>query len=245
LADQNLSSGWKSWLGQTFDLQILSFDTGGSRGLIGGKLPVVSPMLESRQLAKTSVTGYWQARNSGSARVLLSADNSPLAAESESSILWLFDIGSTKSRFFLDSSFPVFAFRCLQYLANSRFESEQLMVGQVLSADEIILPGGEKTELNGSSFKTFEPGIYTLNWRGSSPQNLAIGLDPAESGFTPADYNKNNTFQILGKRWQEQLFLSRLGHDIWKYLLLAALVLLILELVLVKSEEWKKGSVQT
>jgi hypothetical protein len=245
LADANLSASWKAWLSQNFGLQIMQFNPEASPVSYLNPYNSITSIIDSRQLAKTSVADYWTSQNAGSANILLAADNSPLAAASENSLLWLFDVSSLKSRFFLDSAFPVFAFRSLQYLANSQFESEQQTVGQLLTADEITLPDGDKTELNGSSFKTYEPGIYTLSWRGSSPQNVAIGIDYKESDYKPLDIPKSGNYHLLGAKWQEQLFLSRLGHDIWKYLLLAVVVLFILELVLVKSEEWKTGSIKS
>ncbi len=245
IADRNLSAQWKARYQQEFGIRFDLFSNEGSAGLIVNNLHVVSSILEGRQLTKTSVADYWKAANAGSANIMLSAGNSPLAVSNQNSLLWLFDAGSTRSRFFLDASFPVFAFRSLQYLANARFESEEMTVGQMLSADEITLPDGETTELNGGSFRTFETGIYTMLWRGGSPQNVAIGFDKTESDFKPLEFPKSGNYHMLGAKWQQQLFLSRLGHDIWKYLLLAALVLLVLEIILVKSEEWKKGSNKT
>jgi hypothetical protein len=245
LAGPDMTALWKAWLGQNFGLQINQYNTSSVPVSYVNSYHSITSLIDGRQLAKTSVADFWTARNSGSANILLAAENSPLAVSGENNLLWLFDIGGTQSRFFLDASFPVFAFRSLQHLANSQFEAEQQPVGQLLSADEIIMPNGDKNELNGGSMKTYEPGIYTISWRGSNPQNLAISYDSAESDYKPLNFPKSSSYHLLGNRWQEQLFLSRLGHDIWKYLLLAALFLLILELAIVKSEEWKTGSIKT
>ncbi|MBM4400302.1 MAG: hypothetical protein FJ041_08255, partial [Candidatus Cloacimonetes bacterium] len=110
---------------------------------------------------------------------------------------------------------------------------------QFIAADEIILPGDDKIELGGNTFRTYEPGIYTLNWRAGESQKLAIQPDYTESDYLPMAYPQSKSYHILGNNWKEGLFLARLGHDIWKYLLIAALLLFLLEIILVKSEEWK------
>jgi len=245
IAGSELTASWKSWYAQLFGIQPQQYKTTASPVSYVNPYHAITSLIDSKQLARTTVTDFWTAKNTGSTNVLLASEGSPIAAASESSALWLFNPASLNNRFFLEASFPVFAFRSLQYLANSQFENDQLTVGQLLTADEIILPDGEKTELNGNTFKTFEPGIYTLNQRSSDTQLVAIQPDYKESEFKPLVLPKSKSYHVLGNRWLEQLFLSRLGHDIWKYLLLAALFLFLVEMVLVKSEEWKTGAAKS
>jgi hypothetical protein len=241
-ADANLSAGWKGYLQQTFGVQLSQFSQAALPITYVNQYHPVTSLLDQKQLVRTSVSDCWISRVTGSANILLASDKSQLALASDNSLLWLFDPASLQNRFFLEAAFPVFAYRCLQYLSNRQFEAEQLIVGQQLAADELVLPGGDKTVLSGSSTRTLEPGIYTLNWTGSNSQSVAIQPDARESIFKPLVLPSKGNYQILGTKWQQQLFLSRLGHDIWKYLLLAVLALLIFEFVLVKSEEWKPGN---
>jgi len=241
-AGANLHSDWKSFFTQLYGIQLKQFNTTSASINYVNPYHAITSLLDARQMARTSVTDYWSTQGTGSALALFSADGSQLALVKESSALWLFDIASLKSRFFLDAAFPVFAYRSMQYLTNTQFEAENKKVGEFLSADDIILPNGDVTELNGASYTTYEPGIYTLNWNGSSSQNVAIQYDNKESEYKPLVFPAKSNYHILGSKWKEQLFLSRLGHDIWKYLLLAAIILFILELIIVKSEEWKTGS---
>ncbi len=245
VADVDLKPDWKAYFTQKFGLQIKQFTKETIPISYVNPYHPITSLIDAKQLTRSSITDFWSVQSTGSGNVLLSTSNSSLAVAGENSLIWLFDPQSMKNRFFLEAAFPVFAFRSLQYLSNAQFESEQYTVGQVLSADEIVEPDGEKTELNGNSYKTYEPGIYTINWHGSNSQSIAIQPDNKESIYNPLVLPKNNNYHILGSQWQEQIFLSRLGHDIWKYLLLAALFLLFLEILIVKSEEWKTGSRHT
>ncbi len=239
--DAGLTAGWKGWLQQEYGLQLNQFSSAAQAITYVNQHHPVTSLMEAKRLAQVSVADYWITGKSASSSVLLATANSNLAAAGDNGIAWLFDPASLNNRFFLEAAFPVFAFRSLQYLANARFESEQLTVGQILTADELALPGGDKTRLNGNPHKTWEPGIYTLGWQGGS-QAVAINPDYEESGFKQLDFKQYPAYQVLGGKWRDQLFLSRLGHDVWKYFLLAAIALLLLELILVKSEEWKTAA---
>lgn len=239
-ADANQTASWKAYYSQLFGVQLKEFSTTSKPLSYVNPYHSITSLIDAKQIKRTSISDFWIAQNSGSANVLLASDNSPLALASESSILWLFDTAATKSRFFLEAAFPVFAFRSMQFLSNSQFETDNFTVGQLLTADEITLPNGEKKELNGNPIRTDDPGIYTISWMGSSSQNVAIQPDYTESQYKALVLPKNKNYHVLGNKWQDQLFLSRLGHDIWKYCLLAAVFLFLLEILLVKSEEWKK-----
>jgi hypothetical protein len=244
-ADRDLSASWKAYYGQLFGIQIGGFNTASQPITYVNTYHSVTSLFDAKQLKRSAVADFWNATNNGSANILLASEGSPLAVAGNNSLLWLFDTAGMKSRFLLDASFPVFAFRSMQYLANTQFETEKQTVGQLLTTDELIMPTGDKTELNGNSFKTFEPGVYILNWRGGESQKVAIQPDANESIYTPLTFPKSPNYHILGKNWTEQLFLSRLGHDIWKFCLLAALFLLLLELIIVKSEEWKPANLKS
>jgi hypothetical protein len=244
VAGKDLTSGWKAWYQQQFGIRFTEYDTTPAAIDYVNSYHSVTSLLDARQLRRSSISGYWSNVVSGSASILLSSGKSALALAKDNSLLWLFDPAGS-SRFYLEASFPVFAFRSLQFLNNSRLEEDQVRVGSTLSADVLTLPSGVQMELNGNPFRTYEPGIHTLSWRGGENEAIAVQPDFRESIFKPFKTPPNALYQILSARWQDELFLSRLGHDLWKYLLFIVLILFLLELILVKSEEWKKGGVQS
>ncbi len=200
----------------------------------------VTSLIDARQIKKTSVTDFWQSTSSGKTNALLSAENSPLAVANDADILWLFDPAATTNRFFLEAAYPVFAFRCFEFLSDVRFDFEDLLVGSSISADKITMPDNNNLDLNGNSVKLSEPGIFSVFRRGEPSQALAVQPDFRESIFKSLDIPARHNYHILDKAWQQQLFLNRMGLDLWKYCLIAVLVLFLLELLIVKSEEWKK-----
>lgn len=239
IANRDLGVGWKAFYTQRFGTNLRDYVT------VNKPLSFINPyhritsMLDSKQ-RKTSVTEFWQATAAGKAEILLSSDNSPLAVATDTDLLWLFDPMAMNNRFFLDASYPVFAFRCFEYLTDVRFDNENLSVGQTVSADKVLMPGNQENVLNGNPLKLAEPGIYTVYRRGEEAQTLAVQPDYAESNFATLAIPQRKNYHILSGNWQQQLFLNRLGIDLWKYCLLAVLFLLLCELFIVKSEEWKK-----
>ncbi len=241
IADKELTADWKSWYGQRFGVRFGQYESRAVPLTYVNKYHPITTLIDERQIRQSSVSGFWSVSATGSSNILLAAENSGLALAEGSSLLWTFDPAVMQSSFLLNAAFPVFAFRSLQYLNNTRFEAEQMKVGQVIASDEIILPSGDKVSLNGNDYTAFEPGLYTLLRRGAEQEVMAIQPDYRESRFMPSKTPSNKSIKVMGQRWQDELFLSRLGHDLWKYLLVAALILFVLELLLVKSEEWKKG----
>ena len=107
----------------------------------------------------------------------------------------------------------------------------------LITFDRLKLPQGEIVS-NRKHLAT-RPGIYTLE--PDSPRELvkAINIDYSDS---QARINPPRGIKTLGKNWQNQLFFSRLGHDLWKTLLAIALALVLLELLIVKLEEARSGT---
>lgn len=244
-ADANLKADWKTYFSQLMGINLQQFNNASGPISFVNPYHSITSIIDSRQLSRTSISDFWVSAGSGNSNILLASEGAALAVVNASNSLWLFDVASVRNRFFLEASFPVFAFRSLQYLANASFENEQLIVGHLLAADEVILPDGGRTELSNTSFKTFEPGIYQLNWRQYGSGFTAIQPELSESDFQPMQPPKASIYHSLGDNWQNQLFLSRLGHDIWKYLLWIVLFLFLLEIIIVKSEEWKAGSTKS
>lgn len=66
---------------------------------------------------------------------------------------------------------------------------------------------------------------------------VAVNAPLTESEFKPMNHKDLKNTKLLGENWFDSLFHTRLGHDLWKILLAAALVLVILEIIIVKTEE--------
>ncbi len=71
---------------------------------------------------------------------------------------------------------------------------------------------------------------------------IAVDHDQSESDFENMDLAALKYIKVLPDKWQDTLFHTRLGHDLWKWLLGAALLLLALEIILVKAEELRPNA---
>ncbi|MDX9870522.1 MAG: hypothetical protein RBS92_07340, partial [Candidatus Cloacimonadales bacterium] len=66
----------------------------------------------------------------------------------------------------------------------------------------------------------------------------SVNLD----SFNESDYKRigkkqeKNVF-VLDEKWQNNILQSRLGYELWKYLLFIVLLLIVLEMIIVKKHE--------
>ncbi|MDY0152439.1 MAG: BatA domain-containing protein [Candidatus Cloacimonas sp.] len=230
-----MAADLKAYLNSAFSLDIKERSTKAISIDAINKHHYASSMIADKQLKNNVIADYWQATSKGS-NAIISAQNIPLAVSSGKQSLWLWNIASSQNPFFIDPAFPVFAFRTLDYLATSEIPETEHHLGDILSFDRLKLPEGE-TVSNRKHLVT-EPGIYILEPDTPRASALAVNIDYLDS---QARDNPPTGVKNLGKNWQDKLFFSRLGHDLWKILLAIAFALVILELIIVKMEESRSG----
>ena len=198
-------------------------------------------LLRGKQIRYNNLAGSWNLSPS-SGTTLLSGGGNSYALAKNNFILWNFDLENQGSTFFLDAAFAVFAYRSLEHSGTMVASGEHLSLGDTVNAAEIILPNAQSLELATRSYKLEQPGIHTLVQPDGTQKVVAVNAPLAESEFKPMDYKGLKNTKLLGKNWFDSLFHTRLGHDLWKILLAAALVLVILEIIIVKSEELRPAT---
>ncbi len=227
----NLAADLKSYLNNNFGLEIkdkthkaVSIDNLNAHHYI-------SSLISGKPLKNPLIVDYWQAVNK-SAGVLVSAQSFPMAVINGKQSLWLWNIASTENPFFIDPAFPVLAFRTLDYIAGSDFPESEAKIGQILTFDKLKLPTGET--ISSRRYLANEPGVYIFE--PDTPRNyaMAINIDYSDSEDRT---NFPKGIKNLGDKWEEKLFFSRLGFDLWKILLAIAFALMILEIIIIKTEE--------
>ena len=234
IADRNLSEEWQKYLGNLFKVkfqQFQHFDKSLQVTFINKFHPITNLLEASRNIAFNDT---WKI--SSSSDVLLQTQDFPLALEKDKSCLWLFDIESLQNPFLLDSSFPVFAYNCLQFLCSEINQNIDLKVGSKIKLDSpfIELPSGNTIQTNEQYFICSSAGIYKLDNRLAS-----INLDYAESDFKRLKTSPNKQIKFLGSDWKKHILQTRYGFEIWKILLILVLLLFALEMLLIKKEESK------
>lgn len=239
--DGNLSSEYKSWLGGLFGVSFGIYQSGGATIDYVNPHHFTTSLMADKTIKYNEITGFWQISGSGSTP-LLSGGGNLLALTRESLVLWNFDLSSQRSSFFLDAAFAVFSYRCLEYASSIIATGENYSLGELVNAQTLVLPGGEDIALGGGAFRLAEPGIYSLRKADGSETLAAVDTPREESEFEPMEYKGLKNIKLLDKNWMESIFHTRLGHDLWKILLAAALALVILEIILVKAEESRPAS---
>jgi hypothetical protein len=87
---------------------------------------------------------------------------------------------------------------------------------------------------NQERYTTNDTGIYYFD-----QQPVAVNLDYSESSLRQMLPKERKGINVLGSDWEDGVLQSRYGFEIWKHLLIAVLILFIIEMLLVKSEEKK------
>jgi len=235
LLGDELTADWKSYLNSTFSIAL------GARGQkpvsidFFHKHHYITSLISDKQLKHNLSGDFWQAESKTST-TLVAAQGRPLALEADKKLLWLWNINSSNNPVFIDPAFPVLAFRSFDYLANTSVSEQEHKVGETIVADKLQLPDGEMV----SSRRQIadKPGVYVLEPGSPRSSMWAVNIDYTDSR---ARLNKPQGLKYLGTNWEGRLFFSRLGHDLWKTLLLLAFMLVILELIIVKWEESRAG----
>jgi hypothetical protein len=198
-------------------------------------------LMAGKNIQFNTVADFWEIKGSGST-ILIGGQDVPFALAKDNFVLWNFDTGSQHSTFFLDASFAVFAYRCLEYTGTVIAAGEEHQLGEAVSARRLILPSGNTLELASRTHKLAVPGIYGLSEGDGTEKVIAVNTGHQESEYSPMPYKGLRQVRLLGKDWIDTLFHTRLGHDLWKVLLALALALVILEIILVKTEESRSGA---
>lgn len=198
-------------------------------------------LIAGKNVRYNQIGNRWKVSGTGST-ILLGGSPDQFSLAKGNMLLWNFDLEDQRATFLLDASFAVFAYRSLEYAGAVLSAGEKYALGDIVRASAITLPDGKRLELASRSHKIVQPGIYTLLASDGSDHSVAVDVPESESAFVPMDYTKQSNVRVLGKNWQNTIFHTRLGHDLWKILLAAALALIVLEIVLVKTEELRPSA---
>ena len=230
IADNNLSLEQQKYVSKLFNCDFHTFNSS-SRNIdqINKFHPITKLMKDMNNI---ELRDFWEVTSSSN--ILLRSNEFPLAIEYQNSVLWLFDVESIKNPFLLDPVFPVFAYNCLQF--TSEHENISYEIGHKIQLDSsnVTLPDGTSLTLKNNYFSPAKTGIYF-----SDNTVIAVNLDYTESKFERWKNLKIKNLILLDSNWQDNILQSRYGFELWKYLLIAVLVLFILEMLIIKREEKK------
>lgn len=232
IADKNLDSPWKDYFAQNFEINFIEFKhtTSPSRLTFANQYHPITAQLKN--IESVEFNDFWQVK--GSSNALLKTGDFPVAIQKDGSCLWLFDLTSLQNPFLLNAAFPVFAYNSLKFLSDGDFLTQNLIVGSNIRTNAVQLPDGNEIQLSNNKYITSSAGIYK-----TASQSIPVNLDYSESEYLRLEKTDTKNLQILGEGWQENILHSRYGFEIWKYLLIAVLLLFVLEMFIVKKAEKK------
>ncbi len=232
IADENLSKDQHEFVSEFFNCKFQQFNSKSNNiDQINKFHPITKIMKDMNNI---EIKDFWEVESSSN--ILLSSKDLPIALEHQNSVLWLFDIKSIQSHFLLDPVFPVFAYNCLQFTSEHVNNSFTLGDKIPMNSPDLTLPDGAMITTKKSYHFPITAGIYENNGN-----MIAVNLDYTESDFSKWDDLKMKNLLLLDTDWKDNILQSRYGFELWKYLLIAALLLFIIEMLMIKKEEHSSG----
>jgi len=231
ISDENLSKDQQKFVSDYFNCEFQQFNGKNKNIDQINKFHPVTKLL--KEMNNIEVRDFWDVKSNSN--ILLRSKDLPIALEHNNSILWLFDIQSLQNPFLLDPVFPVFAYNCLQFISDHENFSYKIGDRINLNSPELTFPDGASITTKMIFYSPTTTGIYFNNGNA-----IAVNLDYTESDFNRWNDLKIKNIQLLNKDWKDKILQSRYGFELWKYLLIAALLLFIIEMLVIKSEERKK-----
>ncbi|MCD8481027.1 MAG: hypothetical protein LRZ88_13040 [Candidatus Cloacimonetes bacterium] len=115
--------------------------------------------------------------------------------------------------------------------------SSELKVGDVIRASALGLPSREFITLSTPQYIVREPGLYTINPESPNASVLAVNHDYTDS--EPTKGKITGKVKYFSSDFSSEIFMSRMGRDLWKWLLAIVLILVLAEIIIVKLAESK------
>jgi len=232
IVDENLPNEQQEFLSEFFNCEFGKFNNQTKNIDQINKFHPLTKLL--KKMDNIEIRDFWEVKSNSN--ILIRSTNYPLALEHGNSVLWLYDIISLQSPFLLDPIFPIFAYNCLQFTGKHDKVSFTLGDKITLNSPDLTLPDGAEISTKNSSYFPGTSGIY---WNDNNV--FAVNLDYAESKFDRWEKLNLKNLQLLNDDWKDEILQSRYGFELWKYLLITAIILFIIEMLIIKREERKKS----
>ncbi len=210
----------------------------GAISFINNHHPILK-LFDINTLKLININPVVKIQNSTSGNVLLQSDQSPLLTDNHHLLLNI-NLDKENGNFILSPAFPVLFFRIFQYMSNVEFSDIFKPVGSMLEINEgtVSISKDKKFSINNGRYQFTEPGIYRVQDRDKGEKSLSINLgNYEESDYTRWDTHNKNNINFLDDKWKNEILRSRLGLEIWKYLLVLVFILVGFEMYIIKREE--------
>ena len=228
IVDENISQKQQEFVSEFFNCNFQKFNNKRKNIDTINKFHPITKLMKS--MNNIEIKDFWEVKSRSN--ILLSSSDIPIALENDNSVLWLFDIKSLQSPFLLNPVFPMFAYNCFQFTGDHENISYTLGNKIHLNSPNLTLPDGAMITTKKSFYSTTTTGIY-LN----DNNIITVNLNYTESEFSRWNDLKIKNLHLLNNDWKDNILQSRYGFELWKYLLIAALLLFILEMLIIKKEE--------
>ncbi|HOD54160.1 MAG TPA: BatA domain-containing protein [Candidatus Cloacimonadota bacterium] len=176
--------------------------------------------------------------NSGINPLIQASDN--LIAHENYFVFWNIDVSNEKQDFLYESFFPVFAYRSFQYVNMSHQSKNDYYCGDPIELFDAQIKENFNPPLSvkNSNYTFTKTGIYEITEKENEPVLIPVNIKSfQESGYQRIKQKSKDNIYFLDSQWENHILQSRLGYEIWKYLFVLVLFLILAEMILIKKHE--------
>lgn len=241
ILNKGLNTDDKKWLESLFNIQFNDNSKNDKNQNITftNKFHILSKVFAEKQLLNQTVSPMYNISLNSSSNPLIQTSSGVIALEN-ANCLWNIDFSDYNSSFLYNAEFPVFSFRTFQFLTNQEFSGSNQTIGDKLDFEDALINYNNLKDIpvRNTQYTFQNIGIYNIKEKNASPKMYAVNLkDFNESQYLPFKSRSNSSIMFLNKNWKSKILQSRLGIEIWKYLFVIVLLLIITEMIIIKKYE--------
>ena len=167
---------------------------------------------------------------------LITTDKTPLIIENNDIFINI-DFSARAQNFLSYPAFPVIVYRSFSWISKYDGVLNNYSIGESFNYRQGLLksPSGNDYQIENTSFKFTEPGVWTYIDNAGKNSFLAVNMTDFEnqSKHKPMSDSKIDNINIIGTDYKNRVLQQDKGNEIWKILLWGALLFLITEMLLV------------
>jgi hypothetical protein len=238
---EDISNDWKIYYQQLFNLKFAGFESSKQRRIISDKFRKYNSIIDDENIRKLKVTDYWKTKTQSES--ILRTSSESLIIENKNNYLITMVPESKKNEFFLSPIYPVFMHLMLNDTGYRGINAEFETGDKIFSSEAMISnQNGESVKSDKNGFVAKFPGIYNIETDDLNyPAAVNISSDDSYYERVSLDDKIPSNISRVETDWENNILHTRYGFELWKYFFALALLCVIIELLLIKSEEKKQS----
>ncbi|PID28982.1 MAG: hypothetical protein CSB55_02635 [Candidatus Cloacimonadota bacterium] len=240
ILSKNISNEWKLLYQNIFDMKFSGFETVDQRRIVPDKFRKYKDIIGDKNIRNIKVTDYWKIITQSES--VLGTSSEPLVVEKNGNYLIVMDPESQRNEFYVSPVYPVLMHLIIKDTGYRGIDAS-FKTGEriIYSKAEITDPDGENFVSGENGFRAEFPGIYQVRTESKS-YPVAVNIGEDDSYYERFDSPEELPPSVFAAdtNWEDNILRARYGFELSKYFFILAFICVLIELMLIKSEERKQ-----